>query len=90
MFSLILGLTAFVLYFLYDINSITRQNRLVHAFFGVGTALLGVSAVLDLTAEKEGWQTLVLRGVQVFACQTTLADLEDLIYEAQYQSTSDR
>ena len=33
-------------------------------------------AVLDLTAEKEGWQTLVLRGVQVFACQTTLADLE--------------
>ncbi len=48
MFSLHLGLTAFVLYLLYDINSFTKQFRLVHTFFTVGTVLLGAAAVLDL------------------------------------------
>ena len=48
MISLFLGLTAFVLYFLYDLNSFTRQIRLVHSFFTVGTLLLGSATVLDL------------------------------------------
>ena len=50
MLSFILGLTAFGLYFLYDINSVTRQYRWVHTFFTVGTVLLGAATVLDLAA----------------------------------------
>ena len=50
MLSFILGLTAFCLYFLYDINSVTRQYRWVHTFFTVGTVLLGAATVLDLAA----------------------------------------
>ena len=48
MLSFILGTAAFGLYFLYDINSVTRQYRLVHGFFGVGTVLLAGATVLDL------------------------------------------
>lgn len=50
MLSLFLGLAAFVLYLLYDINSFTRKVPFVHSFFGVGTAFLGVATVLDLYA----------------------------------------
>ena len=53
MFSLLLGCTAFLLYFLYDINSFTRQFRIVHSFFTVGTLLLGTATVLDLWI---GWK----------------------------------
>lgn len=53
MLSLILGLTAFVLYLLYDINSFTRQLPVVHSFFTVGTVLLGIATVLDLAM---AWQ----------------------------------
>lgn len=54
MFSFILGLTAFALYFLYDINSVTRQFRFVHSFFTAGTVLLGCATVLDLA---NAWKT---------------------------------
>ena len=50
MLSLFLGLTAFVLYLLYDINSFTRQLRILHACFFLGTALLGIATVMDLAA----------------------------------------
>lgn len=33
-------------------------------------------ALVDITARLEGWQTLVLRGVQIFDGQVTLAPLE--------------
>lgn len=48
MLSLFLGMAAFVLYFLYDINSVTRQLRFVHSFFAVGTLLLGAATALEL------------------------------------------
>ena len=55
MTSLLLGLAAFLLYFVYDLNSFTRQFRLVHSFFTVGTLLLGAATVLDLwTSWKTG------------------------------------
>lgn len=50
MLSLILGITAFVLYFLYDINSFTRKNPFVHSFFLLGTLLLGAATAMDLVA----------------------------------------
>lgn len=50
MLSLFLGLAAFVLYLLYDINSFTGKIPFVHSFFTVGTVLLGVATVLDLYA----------------------------------------
>lgn len=50
MLSLILGLTAFVLYFLYDINSVTRNLQFVHSFFALGTVLFGMATVLELVA----------------------------------------
>lgn len=50
MLPLLLGLAAFALYFLYDINSISRQYRLLRSFFALGTLLLGAALVLDLAA----------------------------------------
>ena len=54
MLSLFLGLAAFALYLLYDINSFTRKNPIVHCFFTVGTVFLGVATVLDLYASWRG------------------------------------
>lgn len=48
MLSLILGITAFGLYFLYDINSFTGKNRIFHSFFLIGTLLILAATVLDL------------------------------------------
>lgn len=50
MIPLILGCAAFALYFLYDINSISRQYRLPRGFFAAGTVLLCVSTLMDLRA----------------------------------------
>lgn len=50
MHSLLLGLTAFVLYLLYDINSFTRKLKIAHSFFLLGTTLLGIATVLDFVA----------------------------------------
>ena len=48
MVSLHLGLVAFALYLIYDINSFTRQVKFVHSFFMIGTGLIGVATVMDL------------------------------------------
>ncbi len=45
----LLGTVGFVLYFLYDINSLKWNNRFFHCFFGVGTLVLCVSAVWSLS-----------------------------------------
>lgn len=52
MISLWIGIAAFILCFLYDINSFTRKNAVVHCFFTVGAVLLAVSSALDL------WQAM--------------------------------
>ena len=41
----ILGTTGFVLYFIYDVNSLKWRSRIVHQFFWAGTLCLAVSAV---------------------------------------------
>lgn len=48
MISLAMGVLAFGLYFLYDINSITWKASGLRCFFGAGTVLLGAATVLDL------------------------------------------
>ena len=48
MISLCLGAVGFVLYLLYDINSFTRQNPLIHSFFLIGTVLIGVATAYDI------------------------------------------
>ena len=50
MISLALGLAAFLLYFLYDINSFSWQRSFPRFFFALGTALLAGAAGLDLYA----------------------------------------
>ena len=53
MLTLILGVTGFVLYLLYDINSYTIQCRLLQAGFLAGTVLIGAATLLDLWT---GWR----------------------------------
>ena len=48
MISLLLGIAAFALYILYDINRFTRKLRFAHAFFLLGTVLLGIATALDV------------------------------------------
>lgn len=60
MLSFVMGITAFILYFLYDINSIGRQYRLIHSFFAAGTLLLGISAALDLW---QAWRNGMFSGI---------------------------
>ena len=45
MVSLCLGITAFTLYFIYDINSFTWQKKSLHRFFLLGTLLLFVGCL---------------------------------------------
>ena len=63
----LMAVAAFVLFFIYDWNSIHRKNRVVQRFFGLGTAVLAVSAVVlcpiwdfgqnvSITAVKNVWR----------------------------------
>jgi protein-S-isoprenylcysteine O-methyltransferase Ste14 len=48
MTTLLCGLLGFVLYFLYDLNSITVRSKLLHSSFSIGTAFLAVATGMDL------------------------------------------
>ena len=50
MYSLLLGMLGFLLFFLYDVNSFTWRSRLLHKSFALGVALLAAATVLDLAA----------------------------------------
>lgn len=63
MTSLFCGITCFILYFLYDINSYTLQSKWLHAAFGVGTTLLAVATGMDLYT---AWKAGALSGIPDF------------------------
>ena len=48
MTALLCGLLGFVLYFLYDINSITVRSKLLHSTFTLGTVLIAAATGMDL------------------------------------------
>ncbi len=52
--SLLLGCIGFALFFLYDINSVTRQNRLLGFTFYAGCALLVFATAADLVSALRG------------------------------------
>lgn len=60
MLSLLLGIAGFALYILYDINSFTRQSRLLHGAFAVGSLLIAAAAVLDVAA---AWKLGAFSGI---------------------------
>ena len=47
---LLLGIIGFLLYLLYDINSLIWQKRLPRSFFLIGTLLVGAATAIDLAA----------------------------------------
>lgn len=51
--AVLIGSAGFILYFLYDINSVTRKNKVVQKFFALGSVLVTGSAVLEM---KEFWK----------------------------------
>ena len=53
MVSLTLGIGGFLLYLLYDVNSVTYRLRLLHGAFALGTLLVGAATALDLL---EAWR----------------------------------
>lgn len=50
MYSLLLGMLGFLLFFLYDVNSFTWRSRLLHKSFALGVTLLAAATVMDLAA----------------------------------------
>lgn len=44
----LLGISAYILYFIYDYNSVTRKNRILQKFFLMGTILLTAGIVLEM------------------------------------------
>lgn len=55
MVSLLLGTGAFILFFIYDVNSFTKKNPFLHRFFCVGMLMLLASAGIDVfSAAKNG------------------------------------
>lgn len=48
MHSLCLGIAAFVLFFIYDVNSIKWKNNILHRFFTIGAVLLTAASVVDI------------------------------------------
>ena len=59
MLILILGIIGFALYFLYDINSFTKQTKVLSSAFMAGTVLLAVSTVMMLV---QAWQAKAFSG----------------------------
>ena len=45
--QIILGSAGFLLYFIYDINSVRKQNRLLQKFFAAGTILVVLSLFME-------------------------------------------
>lgn len=89
MFSLYLGIAAFGLYFIYDINSFLWQKKSLHVFFLLGTVLLGIATGLDLW---EAWVAGAFSGVAdvllliaAFSCFAAL--IYSLFFALPFQKT---
>ena len=50
MWQFILGSTGFILYFIYDINSVRMKNAVLQKFFAAGSILVVVSLIAELYA----------------------------------------
>ena len=50
MVYIIIGLIAFVFYFIYDINSIRWENRIAHTLFFAGTCMLTLCTILMIVS----------------------------------------
>ena len=62
--QIILGSAGFLLYFIYDINSVRKQNRLLQKFFAAGT--IGTSYI-HLVFRSSFWANLLWRK-QITGC----------------------
>ena len=51
--QIILGSAGFLLYFIYDINSVRKQNRLLQKFFAAGTILVVLHGDSAVTRSEE-------------------------------------
>ena len=70
--ALYLGMAAFVLFWIYDVNSFLWQHRIPRTFFTAGTMLIAVSLVLDLWSAWQaqafdGWADMLLLAVSALA-----------------------
>ena len=89
MISLLLGIAAFGLYLLYDINSYTRKLGFVHSFFLLGTVLLAIATALDVWAAVKagafsGWLDIVLL---IGAAAFFVALIYSLFFALPFQET---
>ena len=89
MLSLILGITGFVLYILYDINSFTFQSKILHTAFALGTALIAAATILDIAA---AWKIgaffgLVDAGLTAAAAVCFAALVYSLFFALPFQET---
>ena len=89
MISLLLGIAAFGLYLLYDINSYTRKLGFVHSFFLLGTVLLAIATALDVWAAVKagafsGWPDIVLL---IGAAAFFVALIYSLFFALPFQET---
>ena len=55
---------AFILYIVYDVNSVLPKNRFLHSFFTLGTLLLAVSTIGCFIAQ---WNGCLMRRRPIFA-----------------------
>ena len=57
---MVIGLLAFVLYFIYDLNEITLQNKILQKFFFLGTLILSLGTLwMGFCSEAFVWIWLV-------------------------------
>lgn len=72
----VLGAAAFLLFILYDINSIKRKNKIIHSFFAIGFALLAAATAMDIykactaSAFSGVWDTVFI--ILSFVCLAAL------------------
>lgn len=62
--TLLLGMAGFALYLVYDLNSFTLRNRLLHGGFALGTLLIAAATAVDIVRSvragaTEHWLLLI-------------------------------
>ena len=89
MIPLFMGITGFILYFLYDINSFRWNSRVIRTFFALGSLLIGLATIIDLLKawKLEAFHNLLDIVLLLFAVLSFVALIYCLFFALPFEKT---